>query len=69
MIRLSYDEGRSWPVAKLLSAGPSGYSDLAILDDMSVGCLYERGEKRVYQKLTFARFNLAWLTDGKDDLR
>ena len=69
MIRLSYDEGRSWPVAKLLNAGPSGYSDLAILDDMSVGCLYERGEKRVYQKLTFARFNLVWLTDGKDDLR
>jgi len=69
MIRLSYDEGQSWPVAKLLNAGPSGYSDLAILNDMTVGCLYERGEKRVYQKLTFARFNLVWLTDGKDDLR
>ncbi|MBM3801005.1 MAG: exo-alpha-sialidase [Acidimicrobiia bacterium] len=68
-IKLSYDEGRSWPVAKLLNAGPSGYSDLAILNDMTIGCLYERGEQRVYQKLTFARFNLAWLTDGKDDLR
>jgi sialidase-1 len=69
MIKLSYDEGQSWPVEKLLNAGPSGYSDLAILNDMTVGCLYERGEKRVYQKLTFARFNLVWLTDGKDDLR
>ena len=43
-VRLSYDEGKTWPVAKLLNLGPSGYSCLTVLRDMQIGCLYERGE-------------------------
>jgi sialidase-1 len=62
-VRLSHDDGRSWPVAKVLNAGPSGYSDLGVLPDGNIGCLYERGEKRVYERVTFARFSLAWLTE------
>ncbi|MFN0169296.1 MAG: exo-alpha-sialidase [Bryobacteraceae bacterium] len=68
-IKLSYDEGKSWPVAKMLNAGPSGYSDLVVLDDKTLGCLYERGVKRAYEKVTFARFSLAWLTNGSDSLK
>jgi sialidase-1 len=65
-VRLSYDEGRTWPVAKLLNPGPSGYSCLTVLRDMQIGCLYERGERGSTQKVTFARFSLEWLTDGAD---
>jgi sialidase-1 len=65
-VRLSYDEGKSWPVAKLLNAGPSGYSCLTVLRDMQIGCLYERGDHSSTQKVTFARFSLEWLTDGAD---
>ena len=65
-VRISHDEGKTWAVARMLNPGPSGYSDLAVLRDRTIGCLYERGEKRVYERLTFARFNLAWLTEGKD---
>ncbi|MBI3698377.1 MAG: exo-alpha-sialidase [Acidobacteria bacterium] len=61
-VRLSYDEGRTWPVAKLLHAGPSGYSSLAALRDSTIGCLYERGERQYSEKITFARFNTSWLT-------
>ncbi len=68
-IKLSYDEGRSWPVAKLLHAGPAAYSCLAVTDDMTILCFYEGGEKHRYQKLILARFNLQWLTDGKDKPR
>ncbi len=64
-VRLSYDEGRSWSVAKSLHAGPSAYSCLAILPDGDIGCLYEGGETR-YGEIVFARFSLEWLTDGKD---
>ena len=73
-VRLSYDEGKTWPVSKLLHAGPSAYSSLAVLPDLSVGCLYERNgvtessEKSPYETLTFARFTLDWLTAGKDPL-
>ena len=67
-VRLSYDAGETWPVSKLLEEGPSAYSCLANLPDGDIGCLYERGQKDAYEKVTFARFTLAWLTDGKDAL-
>ena len=68
-VRLSYDEGATWRVAKLLHAGPAAYSALTVLPDRSIGCLYERGSKSAYETITFARFSLEWLTEGKDALR
>lgn len=68
-VRLSYDEGKTWPVSKVLHAGPAAYSCLAVLPDGSIGLLYERGEKNAYEAIAFARFNLEWLTDGKDQLQ
>ena len=65
-IRLSYDECRTWPVAKVLNPDFSGYSDLAVTSDGTVLCLYETER---YAKITLARFNIEWLTDGKDALR
>jgi sialidase-1 len=61
MIRASYDGGQTWPVARLLNAGPSAYSDLCILPDGNIGCLYERGESHPYEQLSFARFDTSWL--------
>lgn len=68
-VRLSYDEGKTWAVSKMIYPGPSAYSCLAVLPDMSIGCLYERGEEHPYEKITFARFKLEWLTDGKDSVK
>lgn len=68
-VRVSYDEGRTWSVDKPLHRGPSAYSDLTIIADGMIGCLYERGAKRAYETITFAKFNLEWLTDGTDTLR
>jgi len=67
-IRVSYDECRTWPVARLLHEGPAAYSDLAVAADMSICCLYERGEQDRYERLTFAQFDLDWLTHGTDRL-
>lgn len=64
-VRLSYDEGKTWPVSKLLHEGPSAYSCLAVLPNGDIGCLYEGGKTR-YGEIVFARFSLEWLTDGKD---
>ncbi len=68
-VRVSYDEGKTWPVAKLLNAGPAGYSCLTVLPEMKIGCFYERGEHSSIEKVTFARFSLEWLTDGADSLQ
>lgn len=67
-IRISYDECKTWNSGKVLHAGPSAYSDLCIASDTSICCLYERGEKNPYETLTFAQFDLEWLTDGVDKL-
>ncbi|MFM1801337.1 MAG: Sialidase precursor [Planctomycetota bacterium] len=61
-VRLSRDYGKSWPVKRLLEAGPSAYSDLAILKDGSIICLFE-GDKTI----TLARFPLEWLVSGNQD--
>jgi sialidase-1 len=65
-VRLSYDEGKSWPVARVLHQGPAAYSSLVVLADGRIGCLYERGVKSPYETITFARFHLAWL-EGKSE--
>jgi len=70
-VRLSYDEGKTWPVAKLVHRGPSSYSSMTEFPDGTIGIIFESGNSengRVdYQAaLAFARFNLEWLTDGHD---
>jgi sialidase-1 len=70
-VRLSYDEAQTWPVSKTLEAGRSAYSDLAVGTDGTIYCLYERStdvEGTLAATITLARFNLEWLTDGKDTL-
>lgn len=60
-VKLSYDDGIHWPVAKELYFGPSAYSSLVVLVNGEIGCLYERGGKSPYEEISFARFPLAWL--------
>jgi sialidase-1 len=72
-VKLSYDEGKTWAVNKVVDAGYSGYSDIGVAKDGTILCFYGRGEKKdfggfAFDHLTLARFNLEWLTDGKDQL-
>ncbi|MSO22535.1 MAG: exo-alpha-sialidase [Acidobacteria bacterium] len=67
-VRVSYDEGKTWPVLKLLCEAPSAYSALAVLRNHTVGCLYETGSSLPYDMIRFAQFNLEWLTVGGDHL-
>ncbi len=60
-IRMSTDECKTWSIAKTLWAGPSAYSDLAVLQDGTIGCLFERGVKEPYETITFAHFTTEWL--------
>jgi sialidase-1 len=59
VIRLSRDEGRSWPVARVVHSGGFGYSCLASLPDGSVVCLFERDSSK---KISVVRFTLEWVT-------
>lgn len=56
-IQLSPDDGKTWPVRRTIEPGPSAYSDLVVLPDGTIGCLFESG-----QDVDFARFNLEWIS-------
>ncbi|MFZ2655104.1 MAG: sialidase family protein [Victivallales bacterium] len=53
-VRMSVDEGATWPVSHCLHGGPSAYSCLASLPDGQIGCLFERGSAHPYETITFA---------------
>ncbi len=57
VIKLSRDDGRTWPVSRVLDPGKAAYSDLAVLPDGVILCLYE-----AEQDITCARFSMDWLT-------
>lgn len=71
-VKLSYDEGATWAVNKTIEPGPSMYSDIGVSKAGTIFCFYGRsGEGKGFGsfaggRLTLARFNLEWLTDGKD---
>ena len=60
-VRLSRDEGKTWSASKMVHAGSSAYSNLIELNGKTVGLLYERGDAARYERITFARFPIAWL--------
>jgi sialidase-1 len=64
-VKLSYDEGKTWPESKTMEPAAAGYSDLAVAADGTIYCFFERcaGKARI---LSLAKFNLEWLTDGRD---
>ncbi len=66
-VRMSYDEGRTWPVSRVLRPGPAAYSCLARPPDGQIGCLFEAGENHPYERIVFACFNRDWLTNSTLD--
>ncbi len=62
VVRISRDEGLTFPRERAVAPGLAAYSDLAVLRDGTVGVLWERGAERGYQFITFTRFNREWLT-------
>jgi len=66
----SFDGGKTWPVHRLVSAGPSAYSNLGVgrAGTPSAGKIFlhfEGGEKNCYEGVYVATFNLSWLLNGR----
>ena len=55
---LTSDQWRQENKALALHAGPSAYSDLAVLPGGQIGCLYEAGRSHAYESIGFASFDL-----------
>jgi len=59
-IRLSKDDGKTWPVSKSMYPGSAAYSCLAAFSDGTFACLYEADKST---KIVYARFTLDWLAE------
>jgi len=68
-IRMSCDDGATWPVSRVLEPGVAGYSDLAHGPGGSFFCIYERdgvgGSMWDSKFISFVRLDDAWLEAGK----
>ncbi len=67
-VKISDDDGTTWPFSRSIEPGISGYSDLAVGPDGTIYCIYERGSPTgigfTVKYLTVARFNLDWARAG-----
>ncbi|MFO7870351.1 MAG: sialidase family protein [Kiritimatiellia bacterium] len=66
-VRVSEDECQSWVLSRVIEPGPAGYSDLAVLQDGTILCLYECDiVERIHDDryLRLARFNPDWVAAG-----
>jgi len=60
-VKVSYDQGNTWPLQRTIYPGPAAYSTVVQLHDGSIGVLYEHGTSSPYETISFARFNVAWM--------
>lgn len=58
-IRISEDEGKTWPFIQTLFSGPSAYSSMAAFPD-NVAVLYEAGTEHPYESIVFQLLKLKY---------
>jgi sialidase-1 len=57
-VRASHDGGRTWPWSRVLHAGPSAYSSLAVLPDGRALCLFEAGDAHPYEAIVLREIGI-----------
>ena len=62
-LRASTDDALTWSARRVLHAGPSAYSDLAMLAPGKIGCLFEAGASSPYESIVLVAVPLAALLE------
>ncbi len=52
-VRISYDQGKSWKLKNVVYEGPSAYSNLVVLPNGNLACLFEAGVASPYEGIVF----------------
>jgi len=61
-LRLSRDEGKTWPYARKINHEFGAYSDMAVTKNGEILCLFENGEQTYHDKISIAEVTREWLT-------
>ena len=62
--KVSFDDGKTWPLKKVLNPGASGYNDVAVDKKGNIYCLYETntaGNKGFTYSLVLKKINTDWI--------
>jgi len=62
-VSVSADNGKTWPVKKVIHEGPSAYSCLTVLPNGKIGLLYENGKESPYEKISFISLDVNWFLE------
>lgn len=65
-VRLSRDDGKTWPCVRELYPGSAAYSCLVELPAKNLGCIFEADN---YRHIVFDRFPLSWLESTDSEVR
>jgi len=65
-LRLSRDDGKTWPCSRVISKALAGYSDMAVTKDGKILCVFENGKRDYCEKMSIVQVDRAWLAAGKD---
>ena len=65
-LRASKNEGSSWPFSKVIHAGPSAYSSLAVMPNGDIACLFEGGQEHCKEAIYFTTVALADLKKSNE---
>ena len=65
-VKMSKDNGQTWPYAFLIYPGPSAYSDLVCLANGKIGLLYEYGIENPYERIGFTVLALEQIENNTD---
>ena len=58
-VRISFDQGKTWKQQHVLHTGPSAYSNLVVLPDGNLACLYEGGINNPYEGIVFREISFS----------
>jgi sialidase-1 len=64
-VRLSFDDGKTWPAHKVLYQGPSAYSNVTVLPNGNLGCFYEAGYAKAYEGIVFEEVSMNSLMNNQ----
>ena len=66
-LRISGDEGSTWPVSRLVYGGAAGYSQLAVATGGTILLLFETGRYDLRESITLARLGPRWPTGSNEE--
>lgn len=66
-LRMSIDEGDSWKYSREIYSGPSAYSQIVVLSDLTICILFETGKYDYREQISLVKIDLDWIEESDEE--